>query len=64
MDPFPPNFVQALPIDTFATINTQPKNMPSEQWLKIVMFHLVIYFTDFLDYALKTTFFLGKSAGK
>ena len=43
---FPSDFVQDLPNDMFAIINTQPSNTPGYHWIMIAKFHYELYFVD------------------
>ena len=45
---FPSDFVPTLDNDTFADINTQPRNMQGEHWIMIANFRHELYIADFL----------------
>ena len=45
---FPCDYVPTLPNDTFAIINTQPRNMQDEHWIMIAKLRHQIYFADSL----------------
>ena len=45
---FPSEFVPTLDNDTFAIINTQPRNMRGEHWIMIAHSRQKLYFADFL----------------
>ena len=45
---FPSDYVPTLDNDTFAIINTQPRNMQGEHWIMIANFRHELYFADSL----------------
>ena len=45
---FPSDYVPTLDNDTFAIINTQPRNMRGEHWIMIANFRQKLYFAVFL----------------
>ena len=45
---FPSDYVPTLDNDTFAIINTQPRNMQGEHWIMIAKSRHILYFADSL----------------
>ena len=43
---FPSDYVPTLDNDTFASINTQPRNMQGEHWILIANFRQELFFAD------------------
>ena len=55
---FSSDFVQNLPNDTIAIMNTQPSNTPGEHWIMMAKFHHELYFADSLGLSIKNYPFL------
>ena len=45
---FPSDYVPTLDNDTFAIINTRPRNMQGKRWIKIANSRQILYFADSL----------------